>query len=155
MESPPTKVKAEEVEGLRELITQVILQEWDKVVPARLLQDVEEIRRSPAGAVIRMEGAVERLEEDMAELKRTVATREVMEARFREVDTRFDELEKRMEARFREVDIRFDELEKRMGARFREVDIRFDELEKRINVLRLAFFAFLALQVATLVKLFS
>jgi hypothetical protein len=31
---------------------------------------------------------------------------------------------------------------------------RFEEMGKRINVLRLAFFAFLALQVAILVKLF-
>ena len=76
VEHVPTRVRAEEIEGLQELITHIVLQEWDKIVPAGLLQDVEEIRRSPAGAVIRMEGAVERLEEGLAELKRTVATRE-------------------------------------------------------------------------------
>ncbi|HEY67149.1 MAG TPA: hypothetical protein G4N97_02625, partial [Thermoflexia bacterium] len=102
VEHVPTRVRAEEIEGLQELITHIVLQEWDKIVPAALLQDVEEIRRSPAGAVIRMEGAVERLEEGLAELKRTVATREdlahlqeIMDARFREVDTRFGEIEKR------------------------------------------------------------
>ena len=154
LENIPTRMRAEEIEGLQELITHVILREWDNVVPISLLQDVEEIRRSPAGAVIRMEGAMERLEEDVAELKRTVATqenlahlREVMNARFGEVD-----------ARFGEVEIRFGELEKRMNIRFNEMgkrmDTRFDEMGKRIGVLRLAFFAFLALQVAILVKLF-
>jgi len=34
------------------------------------------------------------------------------------------------------------------------MDTRFGEIEKRIGVLRLAFFAFLALQVAILIKLF-
>ena len=136
VEHVPTRVRAEEIEGLQELITHIVLQEWDKIVPAGLLQDVEEIRRSPAGAVIRMEGAVERLEEGLAELKRTVATREDL-AHLQEI----------MDARFREVDTRFGEIEKRM-------DTRFGEIEKRIGVLRLAFFAFLALQVAILIKLF-
>ncbi len=185
MESIPTKVQAEEIAGLRELIAQVVLQEWDKVVPVSLLQDVEEIRRSPAGVIIRIEGAVERLESDVAGLQRTVSTKkdlahleEVMGARFDGLEPRFRELESRfdgLEPRFRELDTRFDglephfrELESRFDGlepRFREldtrfdemgkrVDTRFDEMEKRINVLRLAFFAFLALQLAILVKLF-
>ena len=62
-------LKAREIEGLRELISQVILEERDKLVPATLLQDVEEVRRSPAGAVIRMEGKIDHLGEGLANLQ--------------------------------------------------------------------------------------
>jgi hypothetical protein len=83
------------------LISQVILEEWEKLVPASILQDVEEIKRSPVGAVIRMEEAILRLKEGVAELKRTMATKEelrslqqMMEGSFGQVDTRFGEMDK-------------------------------------------------------------
>jgi exonuclease VII small subunit len=152
-----TRTKAEDIEGLRALISQVILEERDKIVPVSILQDVEEIKRSPVGAVIRMEGAILHLQEDVAELKRgmaLMATKEelrslqqVMEARFGQVDERITGLQQVAEARFGQVDERIAGLQQVMVA-------RFEEMGKRINILRLAFFAFLALQVAILVKLF-
>ena len=131
-----TRTRAEDIEGLRALISQVILEERDKIIPVSILQDVEKIKRSPVGAVIRMEGAILHLQEDVAELKHTMATKEELRS-----------LQQVMEARFGQVDERITGLQQVMVA-------RFEEMGKRINVLRLAFFAFLALQVAILVKLF-
>ena len=53
-----TQVRAEEIEGLRALISQVIMEERERLLPTHLLQDVEKIRQSPAGAVIRIEEGI-------------------------------------------------------------------------------------------------
>jgi hypothetical protein len=85
-----TKVRAEQIEGLKELISQVIATEGERLIPRRFLMDVEEIRRSPVGAVIRMEGDVKYLKEGQEALQEgqealrvemgKLATREEMEA---------------------------------------------------------------------------
>ena len=131
-----TRTRAEDIEGLRALISQVILEERDMIVPVSILQDVEKIKRSPVCAVIRMEAAILHLQEDVAELKHTMATKEQLRS-----------LQQVTEARFGQMDERITGLQQVVVA-------RFEEMGKRINVLRLAFFAFLALQVAILVKLF-
>ncbi len=102
-----TRTRAEDIEGLRALISQVILEERERIVPVSILQDVEKIKRSPVGAVIRMEGAILHLQEDVAELKRTTATKEelrslqqVMEARFGEMDKRFQQINVRINSTF-------------------------------------------------------
>jgi hypothetical protein len=156
-----TQMRAEDIEGLRALISQVILEERDKLVPASILQDVEEIKRSPVGAVIRMEEAILHLKEGLAELKRTTATKEelrslqqVMEARFGEVESRFGQVDERITGLQQVTEARFGQVDERITGLQQMMEARFDEMGKRINILRLAFFAFLALQVAILVKLF-
>ncbi len=72
-ESKRDKVQADEVEGLRELITQVLHEERAAFYPRPAVEDMEELRRSPAGAVIRLEEKVDRLGEDMAEVKDELA----------------------------------------------------------------------------------
>ncbi|MFQ5859240.1 MAG: hypothetical protein ACE5LU_26875, partial [Anaerolineae bacterium] len=63
------KVKAEDIEGLREMISAVIREERAAFAPATLPQDVEELRRSPAGAIIRLEEKVDHLAERFSELQ--------------------------------------------------------------------------------------
>ena len=146
-----TRTRAEDIEGLRALISQVILEERDKIIPVSILQDVEKIKRSPVGAVIRMEGAILRLQEDVAELKRTTATKEelrslqqVMEARFGQMDERITGLQQVTEARFGQVDERITGLQQVM-------EVRFGEINRRING---TFGILITLIIAILIKLF-
>ncbi|MEA3459951.1 MAG: hypothetical protein U9R11_04675 [Chloroflexota bacterium] len=137
-EALQAKLRADQIEGLRELISQIILEERDELVPVSLLQDVEEIKRSPVGAVIRMEGSIERLEKDMAELKRTVATKEELAVLANKTAALADKVTG---------------IEGRMATKE-----GLAGLEKRVDLLRTVFFALLTLitglQVAILIKLF-
>ena len=110
-------LKAGEIEGLRELISQVILEEKDKLVPVTLLQDVEEVRRSPAGAVIRMEGKIDHLDERLASLQ-----------------TRFDALVERVTTKDDTVYLtnRLDTIEERMATR-ETMEARFAGVDKRLD----------------------
>ena len=135
-----TRTRAEDIEGLRALISQVMLEERDKIIPVSILQDVEKIKRSPVGAVIRMEGAILHLQEDVAELKRTTATKEELRS-----------LQQVMEARFGQVDERITGLQQVMVARFGEIDKRFRQINVRMNS---TFGILVTLIIAVLIKLF-
>ena len=153
-----TRTRAEDIEGLRALISQVMLEERDKIIPVSILQDVEKIKRSPVGAVIRMEGAILHLQEDVAGLKHTMATKEelrslqqVMEARFGQVDERITGLQQVTEARFGQVDERIMGLQQVMETRFGQMDKHFRQINVRINS---TFGILITLIIAILIKLF-
>jgi len=138
-----TRTRAEDIEGLRALISQVILEERDKIVPVSILQDVEEIKRSPVGAVIRMEGAILHLQEDVAELKRgmaLMATKEELRS-----------LQQVMEARFGEVESRLGQVDERITGLQQVMEVRFGEINRRING---TFGILITLIIAILIKLF-
>ena len=135
-----TRTRAEDIEGLRALISQVILEERDKIIPVSILQDVEKIKRSPVGAVIRMEGAILHLQEDVAELKRTMATKEELRS-----------LQQVMEARFGEVESRFGQVDERITGLQQVMEVRFGEINRRING---TFGILITLIIAILIKLF-
>jgi len=59
----PVPVRAEQVEGLREMILEVLTEIEERRVPRELLIDVEALRRSPAGTLIRIENEIQRLSE--------------------------------------------------------------------------------------------
>ena len=135
-----TRMRAEDIEGLRALISQVILEERDKLVSVSILQDVEEIKRSPVGAVIRMEEGILHLKEDVAELKRTTATKEELRS-----------LQQVMEARFGEVESRFGQVDERITGLQQVMEVRFGEINRRING---TFGILITLIIAILIKLF-
>ncbi|KAL8896777.1 MAG: hypothetical protein Q9207_007540 [Kuettlingeria erythrocarpa] len=70
-----------------------------------------------------------------------LSQREFIASQFREVDKRFQEVEKKMDGRFQEMekkmDGRFQEMEKKMDGRFQEMekkmDGRFQEMEKKTD----------------------
>jgi len=59
-----------------------------------------------------------------------LSQREFIASQFREVDRRFEEMEKKMEKR---MDGRFEEMEKRIDGRFQEVNGRFEEVNERFE----------------------
>jgi hypothetical protein len=91
------KVKAEDIEGLREMISSVIREERAVFLPAPFVQDVDELRRSPAGTIIRLEGKVDHLTERFTDLEETLdqiaarmVTRDELSARIRTLATKED-----------------------------------------------------------------
>ena len=118
----------------------MILEERDKIIPVSILQDVEKIKRSPVGAVIRMEGAILHLQEDVAELKRTTATKEELRS-----------LQQVMVARFEEVESRFGQVDERITGLQQVMEVRFGEINRRING---TFGILITLIIAILIKLF-
>ncbi len=125
MPEETTKVRAEQIEGLKELISQVIAEEGERLIPRSFLLDVEEIKRSPVGAVIRMENDIKYLKEGQDALEKglealrlemgKLATREELEALRTEIRKDLGNLEKVMEARFESIEGRFDQFEKRLN----------------------------------------
>jgi len=87
-------IKADQIEGLSELIQEHLKTALrDGGRPD--LQDVEEVRRSPVGILIRLEEQVKALKSEM--------------------DQRFDSLRLEMNQRFEAVNQRFDSLERRFN----------------------------------------
>jgi len=52
------KIHANEIEGLEELLTEIVRKEFTR---RPSIEDIEELKRSPAGAVIRLEDQVQTL----------------------------------------------------------------------------------------------
>ena len=48
-------VKVEQIEGLREFITRTVMEEQDRLIPPTILEDLERLRGSPAGAISRVD----------------------------------------------------------------------------------------------------
>ena len=96
-------IRADQIEGLPDLIREQVRAVIYESKP--VLQDVEEIRRSPAGTVIRLEEQVKALDE--------------------KVDQRFDTLKSEMDHRFgalkSEMDQRFSDLKGSMDQQFSTV----------------------------------
>jgi|GEM_PF-2365692 len=80
-----TTIRADQIEGLADLIREQVRAVIYESKP--VLQDVEELRRSPAGTVIRLEEQVKALDA--------------------KVDQRFDALKSEMDQRFDALDRRF------------------------------------------------
>ena len=126
-------IRADQIEGLPDLILEKVREVLrEEVKPAP--EDMEQLRRSPAGAMIRLESKVEALDE--------------------KVDQRFDALKSEIDQRFEAVDQRFDAVDQR----FEAVNQRFDDLKEyvthRFTVVQWALALVLSAQLIILGKLF-
>ena len=97
-------VRVDQIEGLGDYIREEIrLVIRDEAKP--VLQDMEEIKRSPAGMLIKLEDKLDALEEKMDQRF------EVVDQRFEAVNQRFDAVNQRFES----VNQRFNDLDRRFG----------------------------------------
>jgi len=136
------KVQARQIEGLRELIAEVLAEEGRALLPRDLLADVEEIKRSPVGAVIRMESDIEHLKEGQEALQKgqeTLRTEmkeglETLRAEMKEgLETLRAEMKEGQETLRTEFRGGLANLEKVSEARFKAVEARFQGLENRFD----------------------
>ncbi len=119
------KVRADEVEGLRELITQVLHEERAVFYPRSAVEDMEELRRSPAGAVIRLEEKVDRLGEDVADIKEELAgirTQMVTKAELHQLERRMQRVEESTKEEFQSVRTDLQRVEESLRADLERVE---------------------------------
>lgn len=112
------KIHASEIEGLEEVLTEIVRKEFARRLP---VEDMEELKRSPAGTVIRLEEQVQAL---------TALTK----AEFQNVDKRFENIDKRFEnidKQFEKIDERFENMvtKEEFNAEVERVDKRLDKVE--------------------------
>ena len=103
-------IKADQIEGLPDLIraqVREVLREEVRPTP----EDMDQLRRSPAGTMIRLEEQVKALDEKM--------------------DQRFQALDQRFEA----LDEKIDGLRSEMNQRFNDVDRRFNLLQWAVGLI--------------------
>lgn len=125
-----TTIRADQIEGLPDLILEKVREVLrEEVKPAP--EDMDQLRRSPAGTMIRLEEQVKALDE--------------------KVDRRFDSLKS-------EMDQRFDSLKSEMGQRFVAVDQKIEtlrsEVDRRFSLLQWAVGLMYPILLAILGKLF-
>ena len=158
----PVAVRAEQVEGLREMILEVLTEIEERRVPRELLIDVEALRRSPAGILIRMENEIQRLSEGQEALWKSLEAlraemRAGQEALWKAVDDLRAEMREgqetlraemkegqaalRAEMREGQETLRAEfrrelaNLESVMEARFAAIDARFAAVDQRFDQL--------------------
>ncbi|OGG56022.1 MAG: hypothetical protein A3F84_28800 [Candidatus Handelsmanbacteria bacterium RIFCSPLOWO2_12_FULL_64_10] len=102
-----TTIKADQIEGLPDLIraqVREVLREEVKSAP----EDMDQLRRSPAGTMIRLEEQVKALDTKIDQRFEVVDQRfEVVDQRFKALDAKVDQLRSEIDRRFNDVDRRF------------------------------------------------
>jgi predicted nuclease with TOPRIM domain len=136
----PVAVRAEQVEGLREMILEVLTEIEERRVPRELLIDVEALRRSPAGTLIRMENEIQRLSEGQEALWKSLEAlraemKEGQEALWKAIDDLRAEMKEGQEALRAEFRRELANLESVMEARFAAIDARFAAVDQRFDQL--------------------
>lgn len=111
-------IKADQVEGLPDLILEKVrevIREEIKPVP----EDMDKLRRSPAGTMIRLEEQVKALDMKMDQRFEVVDQRfEVVDQRFAAVDQRFTAVDQKIEGLKSEMERRFSDLKESMDHQF-------------------------------------
>jgi len=177
-----TRLRADQIEGLREFVSHIMVEEGDKVLRQIALEDIEQLRRSPVGAIIRLEEKVDHIDkslnifredtksnisnlrEDMArfrsDMEKGLSTlREDMEKSF---GTIREDMEKGLSTLREDMEKSFgtlrEDMETGRSNLREEMHALFAEQGQRITFLQRVVFAmfslFLGLQIAILVKLF-
>jgi hypothetical protein len=129
-------IRAEQIEGLEEFLRMIVREE---IARPPLVEDVEQLKKTPAGAVIRLEEQVKAIAEDVGEIKSHISN----------VENRMSNLENRMMAKFDDIESRmatkddlsqlankFDNLESRMLTKFDDIESRMatkDDLSQLAN----------------------
>jgi len=126
------------IEGLREFVSHIMVEEGDKVLRQIALEDIEQLRRSPVGAIIRLEEKVDHIDKSLN------AFREDTKSNMSTLREDMDRLRSGME--------------KGLSNLRGEMHALFAEQGQRITFLQRVVFAMfsllIGLQIAILVKLF-
>jgi len=135
-------ISAEQIEGLEELITGILNRKIAQIPPG--IEDMEQLKKSPAGTIIRLEEHVNVLDEKIDEIRTQMVTREELAI----TNSRLDNIENKMATK-EELNVLVQEV-KALG-------IRLEEHGKRLAFFQTITYSFLgvlfAMMAAILVKL--
>jgi uncharacterized phage infection (PIP) family protein YhgE len=166
-----TRLRADQIEGLREFVSHIMVEEGDKVLRQIALEDIEQLRRSPVGAIIRLEEKVDHIDKNLnnfrEDTERNMSNlRSDMEKLRGDMQKGLSTLREDMEkgrSTLREdmqkgLSTLREDMEKGRSNLREEMHALFAEQGQRITFLQRVVFAmfslFLGLQIAILVKLF-
>ena len=166
-----TKLRADQIEGLREFVYHIVAEEGEKTLRQIALEDIEQLRRSPVGAIIRLEEKVDHIDKSLnnfrEDTERNMSNlRSDMEKSLSILRSDMEKLRSDME---KDLSTLRDDMEKGFGTLREDMEkgrsslrgemhALFAEQSQRITFLQRVVFAmfslFLGLQIAILVKLF-
>ena len=166
-----TKLRADQIEGLREFVYHIVAEEGEKALRQIALEDIEQLRRSPVGAIIRLEEKVDHIDKSLnifrEETKEDINNlRSDMEKLRSDMEKGFgtlrEDTEKGLSTLREDMDKGFstlrEDMEKGRSNLRGEMHALLAEQGQRITFLQRVVFAmfslFLGLQIAILVKLF-
>ena len=139
-----TIVKQDE---FKEVIRAVVREELDQS-----FQDMDEIRRSPGGAIIRIEEDIKSMKQRIATIEQNMATKDdikLLEAKITGLGDWFEGKFRGFEGKFQGLEGKFQGLE----GRFRGLEGRFQGLEGKMKLITGLIFVMLTLYGALVVKL--
>lgn len=143
-------ISAEQIEGLEELITEILNRKITQI-PSEV-EDIEKLKKSPAGTIIRLEEHVSAMDEKIDEI------RTQMKAEFTAMGGRIDKIESQMATK---QDLEHMATKEELNVLAQEVkalNIRLEEHGKRLALFQTVTYSFLgaifAMMVGILVKLF-
>jgi hypothetical protein len=144
-----TKLRADQIEGLREFVSHIMVEEGDKVLRQIALEDIEQIRRSPVGAIIRLEEKVDHIDKSLNIFRED--TKSNMSNLREDMEKGLSNLREDMDRLRSDMEKGFSNLREEMHALFAEQGQRITFLQRVVFAM---FSLFLGLQIAILVKLF-
>jgi len=144
-----TKLRADQIEGLREFVSHIMVEEGDKVLRQIALEDIEQIRRSPVGAIIRLEEKVDHIDKSLNIFRED--TKSNMSNLREDMEKGLSNLREDMDRLRSDMEKGFSNLREEMHALFAEQGQRITFLQRVVFSM---FSLFLGLQIAILVKLF-
>jgi hypothetical protein len=143
-------ISAEQIDGLEELITEILNRKITQI-PSEV-EDIEKLKKSPAGTIIRLEEHVSAMDEKIDEI------RTQMKAEFTAMSGRIDKIESQMATK---QDLEHMATKEELNVLAQEVkalNIRLEEHGKRLALFQTITYSFLgaifAMMVGILVKLF-
>jgi len=155
-----TKLRADQIEGLREFVYHIVAEEGEKTLRQIALEDIEQLRRSPVGAIIRLEEKVDHIDKSLNNFRED--TKSNMSNLREDMDRLRSDMEKGLSTLRDDMEKGFgtlrEDIEKGRSSLRGEMHALFAEQSQRITFLQRVVFAmfslFLGLQIAILVKLF-
>jgi len=145
-------ISAEQIEGLEELITKIVGSKIAQV--SSEVGDIEQLKKSPAGTIIRLEERVNALDEKIDEIRVQMVTR----TEFAAMSSRIDNIESKMATKQDLERMATKEEQSALAQEVRALSVRMEEFDKRLTFFQIvtysAFGVFFAMMVSILVKLF-
>ncbi|MBM4466580.1 MAG: hypothetical protein FJ014_13675 [Chloroflexi bacterium] len=133
-----TKLRADQIEGLREFVYHIVAEEGEKALRQIALEDIEQLRRSPVGAIIRLEEKVDHIDKSLNNFR--------------------EDTERNMSNLRSDMEKLRSDMEKNLSNLRGETHALFAEQGERIAFLQRVVFAvfslLIGLQIAILIKLF-
>jgi chromosome segregation ATPase len=125
-------ISADRVEGLEELINEILNKKITKI-PSDV-GDMEQLKKSPAGTIIRLEEQVNALDEKIDEIRTQMVTKAefaIMSGRIDGIESRIDGIESRIDS----IEDRIDGIENKMATKqdLERIESRIDNIEERID----------------------